>query len=156
MKRKEAADASSQRRAELSTIRGSGSCSHNSKYKARTPRLSEGEVEGITRNLTNSFLTMDTTGMLRPKNPEAATAQLAAYLLNYPHPPNDPRARQHQVALEALGIIGNKIIAPAPATPAKNQKLMTGKSPRSGGSHRQDAIDDITQKKVDKNRRQGS
>src|SRR3954463_10995702 len=57
---------------------------------------------------------MDTSGMLRPKNPEAATAQLAAYLLNYPPAPNDPRMGQHQVALEALGIIGNKIIPPAP------------------------------------------
>src|SRR4051812_41465120 len=150
MKRKEAADASSQRRAELSTIKGSGSCSHNSKYKARTPRLSEGEVEGITRNLTHSFLTMDTAGMLRPKNPEAATTQLAAYLLNYPPPPNDPCAGQHQVAHEALGVIGNKIIPPAPATPAKRQKPTTGKSPHSEGSHRQDARDDITQKKVDK------
>src|SRR4051812_20126940 len=39
--RKEAADALSQRQAELSTLKGSGSRSHNSKYKARTPRLSE-------------------------------------------------------------------------------------------------------------------
>src|SRR4051812_48935149 len=29
-------------------------------------------------------MTMDIAGMLRPKNAEAATAQLAAYLLNYP------------------------------------------------------------------------
>src|SRR3954465_13108827 len=94
--------------------------------------------------------------MLRPKNPEAATAQLAAYFLNYPPPPNDPRAGQHQVDLEALGIIGNKIIPPAPATPAKHQKPTTGKSPRSGGIHRQDARDDITRKKVDKARRQRS
>src|SRR4051812_38805904 len=153
MRRKEATDASSQRRAELSTIKGSRSCSHNSKYKARTPRLSEGEVEGITRNLAHSFLTMDKAGMSRPKNPEAATAQLAAYLLNYPPPPNDPCAGQHQMA---LGIIGNKIIPPAPATPAKHQKPTTGKSPHSGNSRRQDAIDDITQKKVDKARHQGA
>src|SRR4051794_34553607 len=86
MKRKEAADASSQRRAELSTLRSFRSRSQNSKYKARTPCLSEGEVGAIKRNLMHSFLTEDMAGMLRTKNLEAATAQLAVYLLNYPPP----------------------------------------------------------------------
>ena len=156
IKRREAADASSQRRAELSAIRSSGSRSHNSRYKPRTPRLSEAQVEGITRNLTHSFMTVDSAGLLRPKNAEAATAQLAAYLVGNPPPPNDPRAAQHQVALESLGIIGNKLIAPAPATPGPTTALYRHQSPQGGSSHKRDARDDITQQKVDKARRQRS
>src|SRR3954464_6002186 len=99
---------------------------------------------------------MDTAGMLQPKNLEAATAQLAAYLLNYPPPPNDPRAGQHQVELESLGIIGNKIIPPSPAIPVRHHRSAIGGSPLSGGSHRRDARNDITQKNFDKARHQRS
>lgn len=170
IRRREAADASSQRRAELSAIRSSGSHSLNSRYRPRIPRLSEADAAGITRDLASSFMTVDTAGLLRPKNAEATTAQLAAYLVGNPPAPDDPRSAEHRVALESLGIIGNRLIAPAaapapapapvPAAPAPPLALYRhsspDRSPHRGSGHRRDARDDITQQRIDKARRQRS
>jgi hypothetical protein len=64
--------------------RGSASRSSQGagKHRSRLSRLSEEDAREITSNLTKSFMTTDTTGMLRPKNVEGATANLTAYLIN--------------------------------------------------------------------------
>jgi hypothetical protein len=38
------------------------------RFWPRIPRLSEADAREITSNLSNSFMTMDTAGMVRPKN----------------------------------------------------------------------------------------
>ncbi|KAK1616993.1 hypothetical protein QYE76_022510 [Lolium multiflorum] len=83
-KRLRAAERSSEQR------RGSrGSASRSSqgagKHRSRLSRLSEDDAREITSNLSRSFMTTDTAGMLRPKTVEAATANLAAYLINAPY-----------------------------------------------------------------------
>ncbi|KAK1611749.1 hypothetical protein QYE76_035422 [Lolium multiflorum] len=80
-RRLSAAEQSSERR------RGSrGSASRSSqgigKHRSRLSRLSEDDAREITSNLTKSFMTTDTAGMLRPKTVEGATAILTAYLIN--------------------------------------------------------------------------
>jgi hypothetical protein len=76
-----AADQSSERRG---GSRGSASRSSQGagKHRSRLSRLSEEDAREITSNLTKSFMTTDTAGMLRPKNVEGATANLTAYLIN--------------------------------------------------------------------------
>ena len=85
-KRKAAADASSERRGNLPPGGSTGSRSLNSRnvHRPRIPRLSERDVAGITRNLSSSFMTMDSAGLLRPRTAEGATVPLAAYLVKNP------------------------------------------------------------------------
>ena len=110
-RRRREADLSSERRADLSSLGSIGSKSnqHRGKYRPRIPRLSERDAADITSNLSNSFMTMDTAGIIRPKTAEGAAAHLAAYLVNNPPAPNDPRVPLHRVALESIGILGESI-----------------------------------------------
>jgi hypothetical protein len=89
----------------------------------------------ITSNLSNSFMTMDTAGMIRPKTVEGATANRASYLINHSPAPNDPMVQAHRDALESLAILGDKLV------PRKEG---------SGSKHPKDARNDITQSKIDK------
>jgi hypothetical protein len=98
----------------------------------------------ITSNLSDSFMTMDTAGMIRPKTAEGATANLAAYLVNHPPAPNNLMAQAHRGALESLAILGDKLA------------LRNEKSAHQGSGskhHPKDARNDITQRKIDKARR---
>ena len=159
-KRRAAADESSQRRANLSAHGSIGSRSLNSrnKHRPRIPRLSERDVAGITQNLSSSFMTMDSAGLMRPKTAEGATVQLVVYLVSNPPAPDDPRAALHRVALESLNIIGNTLTPAAPAAAAAPAPPAARADNYGGGSRRwtppRDARDDITQRKVDKGRRQ--
>jgi hypothetical protein len=108
------------------------------------PRLSEDDAREITSNLSNSFMTMDTDGMIRPKTAEGATANLAAYLINHPPAPNDPMAQAHRGALESLTILGDKL--------APRKEKSTHQGSRSA-HHPKDARNVTTQSKIDKARR---
>jgi hypothetical protein len=80
---RQAADLSSEQRRELSSLGRASKSNHApSRYRPCIPRLSEEDTREITSNLSNSFLTMDSTGILRPKTVEGATAHIAAYLIN--------------------------------------------------------------------------
>jgi len=167
-KRRQDADTSSLRRAELSELPSVGSHSRGSKYRPRIPRLSERDVAGITQNLNNSFMMMDSVGLMRPKTAEGAAVQLAAYLVGNPPAPDAPQAALHRVAIESLGILGERITPKAPAGAGNSPRHASGsrqchsrspdKSPWHGsGSRRRspakDARDDITQSKIDRARR---
>jgi hypothetical protein len=108
------------------------------------PRLSEEDAREITSNLSNSFMTMDTAGLLRPKTVEGATANLTTYLINHQLTANGPVVQAHRGALESLAILGDKL------APRKEKTTYQG----SGSRHRsKDARDDITQSRIDKARR---
>ncbi|KAK1627267.1 hypothetical protein QYE76_001582 [Lolium multiflorum] len=105
-------------------------------------RLSEDDAREITSNLTKSFMTTDTAGMPRPKTVAAATANLAAYLIN--QRPEGSMAQAHRGALESLAILGNNLV------PQKEKTMVQG----SGSKHHaRDARDEITQSRIDKARR---
>jgi hypothetical protein len=142
-RRRQVADQSSERRRGQPS-HGSSSRSNQGRFRPRIPRLSEDDAREITSNLSNSFMTTNTAGMIRPKTAEGATANLAAYLINHPPSPNNPMAQAHRGALESLAILGDKL------APRKEKSMHQG----SGSKHRtKDARDDITQSKIDKARR---
>jgi hypothetical protein len=87
-------------------------------------------------------MTMDTSGMIRPKTVEGATANLAAYLINNQPTADNPMAPAHRGSLESLAILGDKL------TPRKEKTTHHC----SGSKHRsssKEARDDITQSKID-------
>ena len=158
-RRKQAADASSQRRAELSALPSVGSHSRSSKYHPRIPRLSERDVADIKQNLNSSFMTMYSAGLMRPKIAEGAAVQLAAYLVGNPPIPDDPRSALHRVAIDSLGILGDRLTPKAPAGADRSPRHISGsrrrhsrspdKSPWHGSGSRRhsptkDLHDDIT------------
>jgi hypothetical protein len=82
-RRRQAADLSSKRRRERSSL-GSASKSNQApgRYRPRIPCLSEVDARETKSNLSNSFMTMESSGILRPKIVEAATVHIAAYMIN--------------------------------------------------------------------------
>jgi hypothetical protein len=88
-------------------------------------------------------MTMDTSGMIRPKTVEGATANLAAYLINNQPTADNPMAPSHRGALESLAILGDKL------TPRKEKTTHHGTVSKHRSSSK-DARDDITQSKIDK------
>jgi hypothetical protein len=82
-------------------------------------------------------MTMDTAGIIRPKMVEGEAAHLAAYLVNNPPAPNDPRVPLHRVALESIGIIGEELMPRKGKSSAQRSPARVDKSPRHGsGTHR--------------------
>jgi hypothetical protein len=75
----QAANLSSEQRRELSSL-GSTSKSNQApgRYDPCIPHLSEVDTRDITSNLSNSFMTMDSVGILRSKTVKGATAHIAA------------------------------------------------------------------------------
>jgi hypothetical protein len=61
------------------------------------------------RNLDSAFLSVDKIGNIMPKTPEAALVAAQAYLLTTQPATGDPREGMHQVAIEGLGVIGDKL-----------------------------------------------
>ena len=160
-RRKEAADASSIRRAQLSSMRSSQSrntVTGRSKSQSRLTRLSAQDLEELPRNMTD--IGVDPTG-LAPKTPEAGLQAAAAYLLANPPKANTPLAAGYTNALTGLGIAQSLLPNnpnPQPGAPRQNRA-----SPQRGqpavrrGSPRQDAPvlearNNITQGRVDRAR----
>jgi hypothetical protein len=79
-------------------------------------------------------MTMDTSGMLRPKTIEEATSNLVAYLINNQPTSENPMASAHRGALQSLAILGDKL------TPRKEKTTHHG----SGSKHCSSSKDDIT------------
>ena len=52
----------------------SRSLTSRNKYRPHIPHLSERDVASITHNLNDSFMTMDSAGLMRPKTAGGATA----------------------------------------------------------------------------------
>ena len=87
-RRKEAADTSSIRRAQLSSIWSSlsrNTVTGRSKTQSRLPNLSAQDRVDLTRNMTDIGLD---PAHLEPKTPEAGFQAAAAYLLANPPPAN--------------------------------------------------------------------
>jgi hypothetical protein len=121
-----AADLSSERRADLSSL---GSI--DSKSIERASRVSQRGMQPIShRTSPNSFMTMDTAGIIRSKIAEGAAAHLAAYLVNNPLSPKDPRVPLHRVALESIRILGESITPREDKSPARHSPARANKSSR--------------------------
>jgi hypothetical protein len=93
-------------------------------------RLSEEDTREITSNLSNSFMTMDIAGILRPKSVEGAIANLAAYLINHQSIADGPIAQAHLGALESLAILGEKLAPRYDCT--SRQRVQASLERRSG------------------------
>ena len=106
--RKRRADESSLRRAELSSIGGSSSHANGQHHKSRSRinNIPERERQEATRDLGNSFMTIDSAGNIMPKTPEGALVAATTYLMANPPPSDDPRYGVYRTALAGIGIVG--------------------------------------------------
>ena len=106
--RKRRADESSLRRAELSSIGGSSSHANGQHHKSRSRinNIPERERREATRDLGNSFMTIDSAGNIMPKTPEGALVAATTYLMANPPPSGDPRYGVYRTALAGIGIVG--------------------------------------------------
>ena len=85
-KRKQLADASSERRARLSSLHSSAS-QHNSagrvpKRRSRVQHLPEDDMLELSKSLDSSFMTVDSAGDLMAKTPQGALIAATTYLLS--------------------------------------------------------------------------
>ena len=161
-RRKEEADASSIRRAQLSSMRSSQSrntVTGRSKTQSRLPNLSAQDRVDLTRNMTDIGLD---PAHLASKTPEAGLQAAAAYLLANPPPANTPRAAGYTNALTGLGM-AQSVLPGNPSQQTAAQRQPNRASPQRGqpsvrrGSPRHDppvheARNNITQGRVDRAR----
>ena len=107
-RRKAAADASSIRRAQLSSMRSSASrntVTGAPKTRSLLPNLTARDRDDLTQNMGNRFIEVDlATPNLAPKTPEAGFQATAAYLLANPPPANTPQAAGYNNAIAGLGL----------------------------------------------------
>ena len=95
------ADESSERWLQLSSTRQTSSSRHTpvSKdrgHRSRVHRMPGASRREATRNLDSSFMTVDPTGSVLPKTPQAAIIAATTYLLSTQLPENDPRVALHR------------------------------------------------------------
>jgi hypothetical protein len=127
-KRKAVADASSERRANLSRqSRTSGNSHRDARAKARSrlAGIPEQDRENLIQNLDMSFMSIDTRGHIIPKTLEAGYMATHAFLMASKPPHGDPRASLYQMAMAGVGVMGTEIagreIAPqAKSAPCRN------------------------------------
>jgi hypothetical protein len=101
--RKEHADASSQRRAQLSSLHSSSA--RTPKQRSRLQNMHENERRELSTSLDSSFMMVDTAGNLMAKMVEGAVIAATTYLLANQPQQNDPRAAIHRSTIAGLGLI---------------------------------------------------
>jgi hypothetical protein len=84
--------------------------SQSSEERHREPKHSRKKTERPDRENRTPFLTIDKTGSIMPKMPEAALVAEQAYLLTTQPEPRDPRESMHQAAIKGLGLIRDKLL----------------------------------------------
>ena len=110
--RKVAADASSERRAQLSAISGNSAnnMGHHGRARSRMAGIPEGERGAhLIQDLDMSFISVDSRGHITPKTPEAAYMTAHTYIMATMPAPGDPRASLYQTAMAGIGIMGAAI-----------------------------------------------
>src|SRR5215203_4347420 len=110
-RRKEAASASSRRRAELSRQSGTSGDSHREarrRARSRLQNIPEAERETLIQNLNMSFMSIDTRG------PEAGYMATQAFILASRPPPGDPREPFFNMAMAGVEVMGTAFAATPP------------------------------------------
>ena len=126
--RRAAADASSERRANLSAhSRNSADnqSNHRGRARSRMAGIPEAERENLVQNLDMSFMSIDTRGHIIPKTPEAGYMATHAYLMATRPPQGDPRASLYQTAMAGIGVMGaaiagREVVQQPPSAPRRN------------------------------------
>jgi hypothetical protein len=115
-KRRAAASASSQRRAELSRHSGTSGSNHRAARdmgRCRLAHLLEHEREHLIQNLDMSFMSIDTRGNIIPKTPEAGYMAPQAFILASRPPAGDPTEPLYQMAMAGVGAMGAAFASPS-------------------------------------------
>jgi hypothetical protein len=161
-RRKEAASASSRRRAELSRQSGTSGDSHRdarARNRSRLANVPEHEQENLIQNLDMSFISIDTRGHIIPKTSEAGCMATHAFIMASKPPTGNPTKALYQMAMAGVGVMGIAIAgsstpqhesAPRRNSPMQNSPRPTTvmrDPPREG-----DAINMVTQARVDRAR----
>jgi hypothetical protein len=105
--RRAAADASSDRRANLSVHSRNSADSHRDhrgRARSRMAGIPEAERENLVQSLDMSFMSIDTRGHIIPKTPETGYMATHAYLMATRPPQGDPRASLYQTAMAGIGV----------------------------------------------------
>ena len=102
--RRRQASISRARRADLS-VQSSGR-SQPSRDRPRYLRILEGARTTVTRNLENSFMSLDDGGIPIPKTATGALMSVATYLQATQPPENDPRAALHRQQIKFVSMAG--------------------------------------------------
>jgi hypothetical protein len=151
-RRREAASASSRRRAELSRHSETSGDSHREarrRARSRLQNIPEAERETLIQNLDMSFMSIDTRGNIIPKTPEAGYMATQAFILASRPPPGDPREALYNMAMAGCGAMGAAFTATPPeGTARQNSPRPTAAvqdPPRASG-----ARDTTTQARVDR------
>ena len=121
-RRKEAASASSRRRADLSgqsRVSGDSHREARNRGRSRLQHIPEAEREHLVQNLDMSFMSIDTRGNIIPKTPEAGYMATQAYILASKPPPGDPRETLYNMALAGVGAMGTAFVATPPEGTAR-------------------------------------
>src|SRR5215217_1213867 len=155
-RRKEAASASSRRRAELSRLSGTSGDSHREarrRARSRLQNIPEAERGNIIQNLDMSFMSIDERGNIIPKTPEAGYMATQAYILASRPPPGDPREPLYNMAMAGVGVMGTAFATTPPEeNPRQNSPRHTAAvqdPPRASG-----ARDTAVQVRVDRARQE--
>jgi hypothetical protein len=136
--RKAGADASSERRANLSA-HSRNSANNNrapgGRTRSRMAHIPEDQRgKHLVQDLDTSFLLIYSRGNITPKTREAAYMATHAYMMATRPPPSDPHASFYQTAMTGIGVMGAAIagreIAPEPARSTRRN------SPRQVGNRR--------------------
>ena len=114
--RRRQASLSSARRAELS-VQSSGR-SQPSRDRPRLLRMPNGARTAVTRNLEESFMSLDEEGIPIPKTATGALMSVATYLQATQPPEDDPRAALHHQQIKFVSMVGTKLIPEEPPQPA--------------------------------------
>jgi hypothetical protein len=131
--RKVAADASSERRANLSAQSGNSANNNTEprgRARSRTAGIPENQRgEHLIQDLDMTFTSIDSRGHITPKTPEAAYMATHAYMMATRPPPGDPRASLYQTAMADIGVMGAAIAG-------REVTQEPARSPRQGGHRR--------------------
>jgi hypothetical protein len=153
-KRREAASASSRRRADLSRHSGTSGDSHRearNRARSRLQNIPEAERENLVQNLDMSFMSIDTRGNIIPKTPEAGYMATQAFILASRPPPGDPREALYNMAMAGVGAMGTAFASTPPEGSARQNSprpAVAAAAPERTG----EARDAETQARVDRAR----
>ena len=154
LRRKRDADASSARRTALSFTSSTEVNQGARRNRARVPLLTDADRTRVTRNLESSFVTEDDNGIPVPKTANAALISVETYLRLTQPPEGDARSLLHRQQIASIRAIEEALAAKAPSNQAREPT--TSEVPAAQRQPIKDLRDVLTQKTVDRNRKERS
>ena len=154
-RRKEAASASSRRRADLSRQSRTSGDSHRearNRARSRLQHIPEAEREHLVQNLDMSFMSIDTRGNIIPKTPEAGYMATHAFILASKPPPGDPRETLYNMAIAGVGAMGTAFVSTPPEGAARQNSPRPAAATAAAPEGPSGARDTAAQARVDRAR----